>query len=234
MKKLNLIGLVFGQLTVTGGPSIKNGRTLWECLCSCGNTVNVLGTNLVKGNTKSCGCIRGKNLITHGMSTHPCFVHWRSMRQRCLNVNSSDYERYGGRGITICKEWDDINIFIKDMGEPPIYYTLERIDNSGPYCKSNCRWASHKEQSRNRSNTPRVSPTKTLKEWCSENKIDYRLAFDRFNRGMSLDDIKNTPKICRYTEKQECCINGCSNKVKTRNMCNKHYLQWWKGVLHEP
>ena len=72
------------------------------------------------------------------------------MRQRCLNTNDSHYPRYGGRGITICSEWDDYEVFLSDMGKCPSGMSLDRINNDGNYSPDNCRWATYSVQNANR------------------------------------------------------------------------------------
>lgn len=82
----------------------------------------------------------------------PEYQAWRDMRKRCLNPNHYAYARYGGRGITICARWDDFAPFLEDMGlRPGPTYSIERINNDGNYEPSNCKWATKKEQGRNRS-----------------------------------------------------------------------------------
>ena len=82
----------------------------------------------------------------------PEYRTWQMMRNRCLNPNAQDYEYYGGRGITICDQWSTFDGFLADMGRRPApEYTLDRINSDGDYGPSNCRWATRKEQSRNRS-----------------------------------------------------------------------------------
>jgi|SRR6266853_1018806 len=86
---------------------------------------------------------------------------WRKMRQRCNDKNYSGYKNYGGRGISICQEWNVFNNFLKDMGDPPILFgqrlSLERINNDEGYCKENCKWATYTEQIQNQ--RPRLGRT---------------------------------------------------------------------------
>lgn len=71
---------------------------------------------------------------------------------RCYDSRSTGYSRYGAVGVSVCAAWHDYSVFAHDMGERPIAATLDRIDGSGDYEPSNCRWASRDEQSRNRKN----------------------------------------------------------------------------------
>lgn len=71
------------------------------------------------------------------------------MRARCNNPNHSGYPNYGGRGITVCERWDDFWLFVKDMGERPEGYTIERKNNDEGYCPDNCVWASRIDQNSN-------------------------------------------------------------------------------------
>ncbi len=145
--RVNLTGKRFGRLVVLAFDSRDNGhRALWKCQCDCGQTKVMEGYAISSGRTNSCGCSH----FRHWQYGQPTHQSWSAMKQRCLNKTASDYPRYGGRGITICVEWDDYRTFLNDMGERPEGLSLGRIDNNGPYCKTNCRWESPTEQARNR------------------------------------------------------------------------------------
>ena len=160
-KVIDKTGQRFGRLVVIRvHEKSHSGHLQWQCMCDCGNETIATGTNLVSGNTSSCGCLREEKrfttLLTHGHTsgrgrsrTYGC---WRNMKTRVLNKEGKDYKYYGARGITICDRWMKFKNFLEDMGEAPEDLTLERLDNDGNYCKENCRWATHTRQGRNRRN----------------------------------------------------------------------------------
>ena len=161
MKKINLIGHRFGRLTVIDeAPSLfQCGRkfAMWLCKCDCGHSKIITYASLARNLTKSCGCLKIEKMtgntygITHGMTNSREFNSWRSMRDRCYNKHNKDYKNYGGRGITVCEEWNNsFEKFFSDMGKRPIGKTLDRINNNGNYEPLNCKWSTHLEQIRNR------------------------------------------------------------------------------------
>jgi hypothetical protein len=90
---------------------------------------------------------------------------WAAMFTRCYNTNYSKYLNYGGRGISVDKNWSQFSNFLADMGERPgKRYSLDRIDVNGNYCKENCRWATMRAQNRNKRNNLLLQG-KTLSEW---------------------------------------------------------------------
>lgn len=203
----DLTGKIFGRLTVVDrAPNKGTGaetRAMWRCVCECGGESVIACYTLKGGNTRSCGCLKvdvavqnGKAKQTHGMTHTPAWICWMSMGQRCRNKNRSDYENYGGRGITICKRWETFEHFLADMGPPPVGFSLDRIDVNGNYEPENCRWATTVEQGRNRRNNRILTidgVAATLAEWCELYGINETTASDRIGRGWDVDRAIKEP-----------------------------------------
>ena len=196
-------GTRFGLLTVLGpapdyiSPGGKNRETRWHCRCDCGKEISVISSQLKK--QKSCGCKRERK--THGLKHTPEYQCWESMKSRCLNPNNKDYDIYGGRGISVCTEWKGFIQFYKDMGlRPNPGYSLDRIDNDGDYTPNNCRWATAKEQQRNRSNNKRIrfqGQTLVLSEWAEKTGLNYFTIYNRLKSGWPVERALTEPSAKR-------------------------------------
>lgn len=126
-------------------------------LCDCGTEYVTLINTLITGDSQSCGCLnreRRTGTSAPGMSTHPHYKRWDAMLARCEDPGSISYKNYGARGISVCKRWHDVRLFVEDidrlLGPCPKGWSLDRIDNDGNYEPDNVRWASPKMQIANR------------------------------------------------------------------------------------
>ena len=159
-KFIDLTGNIYTKLTVLARvDNNKHGQSMWLCRCECGNTKIVRQSHILSGNTKSCGCFYKERIheihLKHGHNkkkhTSSTYKSWSELIQRCTNPNNKRYERYMGRGITVCTRWlNSFENFLEDMGERPSKdHSIDRIDNDGNYEPSNCRWTTYKEQNSN-------------------------------------------------------------------------------------
>lgn len=144
------IGMKFNMLCIASLARATPRGAYYNCLCDCGALHVARISHLKSGGVQSCGCYKKINKTTHGMSKKPIYTIWSSMIARCTNKKSSSYYAYGARGISVSKSWLRFENFYRDMGDRPAGLQLDRVDNSNGYSKSNCKWASRKEQCSNR------------------------------------------------------------------------------------
>jgi hypothetical protein len=174
-----------------------------KCICNCGNYKTILLENLRSSHTKSCGCLKLEQLMErtakHNLSSHVLYDVWKAMKQRCFNHFNPAYKYYGGRGITVCKQWrDDFMSFYNDMN---VSYkkdlTIERINNNKEYSKENCKWATTTEQSRNKRNNRFITykgESKILTDWAEYLNIKKSVLTNRLNKySWSIEKAFETP-----------------------------------------
>ncbi len=191
----------FGRLTpIRAYDRTKAGTTRWLCLCDCGAKKIISYGNLISGATRSCGCLRREFFTKHDHCNRSkvtkVYKAWCHMRGRCNDSSSKDYHLYGGRGIRFCKRWMKFENFLEDMGEPPTKrHSLDRINNNGDYCKSNCRWATSQTQCRNKRTNHIISydgKTQCLIVWAKELDMESSLLRYRLKH-WSIEKSLTTP-----------------------------------------
>lgn len=206
----DLSGQRFGRLmAVSPAGATPAGAYRWHCRCDCGAQKVVTGMHLVSGDTASCGCLRrdinSALHARHRMVRSSEYKAWQCMRSRCLNPRNPDYRNYGGRGVAVCEQWDSFESFLADMGSKPSRaHTIDRIDNNGNYEPSNCRWATRKQQNRNRRDNRHLSfrgQTKVLSEWIEELGLSRAAVNSRLHRGWSVERTFTAPlRITKQTK----------------------------------
>lgn len=173
----DISGKRFTRLTVVKFLKVdKYSHAVWECLCDCGETVNVSSDKLNSNNTKSCGCLFLDTITKHKKRDTPEYKAWLNLCSRCRNKNNPGYKNYGGRGIYVCERWNkNFENFLSDMGERPgSKYSIERIDNNGPYSPENCKWATKDDQVNNRRTNKLLhykGETLTITQWAKKLNI---------------------------------------------------------------
>ena len=182
-------GRRYGRLIVLGCDSITSCKARLIGPFDCCQRRTVGGQDLRRGRTTSCGCSR----IQHGHARREKqtqeYRSWEAMLRRCENPKDVNFASYGGRGISICKRWHSFKHFFSDMGCRPTGLTLERVENSLGYFPSNCKWASPKEQARNRrDNRILTFNGKTLcaTAWAELLGLKADTILDRMDRGDSI------------------------------------------------
>lgn len=189
----NYIGAKYNRLKVLSFRNVKQGKRYHKyaiCKCDCGENTEVQWYQLTKGLVKSCGCYQAE-LRDNAVSRSPLYSTWAGMKYRCENPKCNNYEDYGGRGITVCDEWQDFRAFekwaIENGFDKSQGLTLDRIDVNKGYSPDNCRYANKYVQAVNQrprrnslKNAQRVVRGRyevngifdTKKNWCQKYKVN--------------------------------------------------------------
>ena len=201
----NLAGQTFGRLTVLQIDPDKKRRS-WVCRCRCGNEKSVAQKELLRGDTRSCGCLFSENLaernkrdkVNHDKldsGGKRAYSKWAYMWNRVRNPNqkSKCYE-----GITVSDRWKNFYLFYEDMGAPQVGWSLDRIDSSRGYSADNCRWVPLAKQAQNTSRNIIVKIDgieACVSEHARRHGLNPDVVFDRVNKlGWDLERALRTPK----------------------------------------
>lgn len=209
---IDLGGKVFGRLTVLSDTDeVVNRRSMWLCVCVCGQTTRVRSTHLTHNKIISCGCyaketakLRARSpdspavRHTHGLSGTRVYPVYRAMVDRCKP--NAGHPAYGERGIHVCERWlgpGGFERFIEDMGMPSDDDSIERKDVNGNYEPGNCEWIPRSWQARNKRNTIRVDwlgETLTLMALSKKIGMRYKTLHKRYVMfGWSLEESVKRP-----------------------------------------
>lgn len=200
----DLTNLRFGKVTVVGFSNMdKNNKARFLCRCDCGKEFVVIGASLLSGNTRSCGCLKKeqwlKQRTKHGLSKTTLYPIWGEIIQRTKNKKNRDYKNYGGRGIKVCKEWEENFKSFYEWSIKNGYkkgLSIDRINVNGDYCPENCRWATPKEQGRNTRKNQKISfggETHCISEWAEILNIKDNILRFRIKRGWTISRALTQP-----------------------------------------
>ncbi len=202
-------GRVFGRLTVRGREFRNSAGRRWEywlCDCECGMRGKAVRMGaLESGVTLSCGCLQREKAArtccdrneTHGGSSLPEYIIWKTMRSRCNNPRNRKFKDYGGRGIKVCDRWNSFELFLADMkSRPSSRHSIDRQNNSLGYEPGNCHWALCREQNNNRRDNrvlTHCGVTATMAQWADSTGINYGTIKSRLKIGWDVSKALTTP-----------------------------------------
>ena len=196
----NLIGQKFERLAVVSfAGNDKFSHPRWLCRCDCGNERIVAGSSLKSGDSKSCGCLKrqlsAEKATKHGGNGTLEYTSFKQAKARCTNPNATHFHNYGGRGIKFL--FNGFEEFLADVGpRPGKEYSIDRINNEGNYEPGNVRWATRKNQSRNkRTNRYLTYKNETLciADWAKKLGFRYVSIMGRLKMGWSVEKTLSTP-----------------------------------------
>ncbi len=199
--KENLIGRKFGRLTPKLFVGTVKTHISWLCVCDCGVERTVPASSLLRGSSRSCGCLRNEKSaergFKHGLCKTRTYRKWIGMKNRCRpNAVGKSLENYVLRGIKVCDRWlHSFDNFLSDMGECPDGYEIERENNDGNYEPANCKWATRSDNQKNRRcsiNFEHGGKTQTLKEWAGEYGLRYVTLIYRIKTGWPIEKALTT------------------------------------------
>lgn len=203
-KTLAMVGKRFGRLLAL---AVDEDPRRLLVSCDCGKEKSVQSKYLRNGRTTSCGCYARESTrlreTTHAMTGTRIHRIWANMLTRCRNPKCHRYDRYGGRGISVCRRWLSFAAFYEDVGDPPSSkHQLDRFpDKDGDYAPSNVRWATSKEQQRNKANNRILSylgENLTVAEWAERLRIPVATILSRIDKlGWSEEKAVGTPRTGR-------------------------------------
>ena len=204
---IDLTGQKLGKLIVLKRSNFKGKgkkpHIYWDCVCECGNKCAYRGDRFKVNKTIHCGCLTNNHVLTHGMTKTREYQVWQQMKVRVSDTKWNHKKYYFDKGIDIDPRWEkSFEAFYEDMGDTPSpTHSIDRINNALGYWKFNCRWATRKEQQRNRDCNRLLTyknKTQCIADWADELKIEKALIDQRLANGWDIERIFTEPKNTEY------------------------------------
>jgi len=231
-KQYNMVGEVYGKLTVLEKVSSGNRGSRWRCRCECGNEVIAYRADLVTRHKSSCGCLPNWK-IKHGYYGTAIYNSYHNMKKRCNDTKSVAYKNYGGRGITYCEKWSVFEGFLDDM--LPTYVnglTLERKDVNGNYCKDNCCWADYLAQGNNKRNNRHIiyeGEDYTVTQLARKLNAEPNLFRHKIQHGCTVEEAlhKQELETITYNSEIKTVVEFAKENGMTYHQLKKRLMRGW-------
>lgn len=206
----NFINKKFNKLTIIEDCGIINKKTHVKVICDCGFNTVCRFDSVISGLTKSCGCLNSESVTKHGLSSHPLFTVWLSMRQRCNDKNCGSYKNYGGIGVVVCEEWQNnfqyfYNWAIDSGWVKGLQLDKDILSPFKPgklYSPDFCCFVTCKENSRHRRNSVSLTlgnETMNMADWCDRLDMPYALVGNRIRLGWDAEKALMEPLNIKYS-----------------------------------
>lgn len=238
----DLTGKKYSRLTVVG--LVPNHKALWLCKCDCGNEITVNTSLLESGHNKSCGCLNNEKrkllpqyTTTHGKTNTRLYSVWRGIKDRCNNPNVEHYDRYGGRGIGVCDEWDNSFESFYEWAIGAGYnenlsgkeQSIDRIDVNKNYSPDNCRWIAQKYQARNVEKTAYITENGKeipVVEFCENHKIsDTKYVRRKVIKGQTASEILFDWNMIHNRPEQYMTLKEAANHYNVSTLSIHHWVK---------
>lgn len=176
----------------------KYNKKMFLFKCDCGSYKEISMTLVTCGRIKDCGCKKIEDLIKRSTKHNKCHTEeykiYYNIKTRLFNKKRKSYKDYGKRGISMSQDWlNSFENFLRDMGKrPSARHSIERVDNSGDYCKENCKWVTVDIQANNKRNNLLIEHNgeiKTVTQWCKIYSLNFETIRRRFHEGLKSPEI---------------------------------------------
>jgi hypothetical protein len=223
----DLQGFRFGNLTVIDSARNQKEQVVRICLCDCGAVCTKRSMTRARMCEKCSRAINDARIAEYARTTFVTHGHarrgqqtkefraWSAMIARCTYPSQQNYGDYGGRGIAVCSEWSaSFEAFLSHVGAAPgASHSLDRIDVNGHYEPGNVRWATSREQARNKRVQRLIEycgESMTLTEWAERLGVKVGTMWSRIKFGRDLATGKSSARVTDHSRHVNPLLRGAS------------------------